>query len=316
MNKFFIFFASIFGVFLTISCNDEVLSTDEKTVLKEILIFDNYQELKNEIEIIQKLSDSERIDRENSRGFYSYGTLCDECFFNINFEEINSLESLKKFDPNEEFVEIIKNDGILVFEPKEKNVAERYIANSEKLFIVSDTIYKLVNSFLVATNKENLELIRKINKIDDVKNYSCFTINKNLERLSQKSTLNEKLVDENQTWDNTYKIKLEIETVTYWTFFPSQTQRKTSFEITNYKMGILGWYVKKMNTSYSVNLVSYDDWSFIWAELSASANNHDLGSYTKSILTPISIGWTSQYKPVFGSYQASASNGYVSVSIN
>ncbi len=245
--------------------------------------------------------------------FKSFGTISKTFFEGINFDSIKSIEELKALDKDDKYLNIFKEGGEWVFEPKELNSLERFVANEDKLFIIDSNVYKLIDGGLVSSDIKLIDELKKIRSIDEASVSSSFSINR-VGNTTFKSILLEEHTYSDVSWDKEYKIKVWIQTENFWAFNPTRTLRELEFTITNYKKGILGWYSKKLPTTYNIYLETYDDYASevgLWIE--ASASMHDIESYNtyrRTLVDP--NGWTNKYNPVFSVIRVSASNGYAS----
>lgn len=259
------------------------------------------------------MSDDERINWGKEMNFKSFGTISKTFFEGINFDSIKSIEELKALDKDDKYLNIFKEGGEWVFEPKELNSLERFVVNEDMLYIIDSTAYKLIDGGLVSSSIKSIEKLKNLKSIDEASFSSIFSINR-VGKSSLKSVLLEEHTFSNTSWDKEYKIKVWIQTENFWAFFPTRTQREVEFTVTNYKKGILGWYTKKLPTTYNVFLDTYDEFApEIGLYINESVYNHDIDSYNKYKRTDVDPnGWSNKYNPVFSDFRVSASNGYTS----
>ncbi len=310
MKKFTTFtFLLLFLTFILNSCQkDEVENT---TFSDNILVFKSMEEFESTIEEISKMSDNDRANWQKDKNFKSFGTISNSFFESINFDSIKDIEELKALDADNKYLNIYKEEGEWVFEPKELNSIERFVVNEDMLYIIDSTAYKLIDGGLVSSSIKSIEKLKNLKSIDEASFSSIFSINR-VGKSSLKSVLLEEHTFSNTSWDKEYKIKVWIQTENFWAFFPTRTQREVEFTVTNYKKGILGWYTKKLPTTYNVFLDTYDEFApEIGLYINESVYNHDIDSYNKYKRTDVDPnGWSNKYNPVFSDFRVSASNGY------
>ena len=311
---------SFLGCFLIVSlivvfnsCSKDSDLTIENTQKQNILIFKTFEEYKTVLDEVGNLKENERIAWEKTKGFKSFGSICDDFFYSVNFDTIKSLEVLEALDPEKKFLKIFKEAGELIIEPQELNSHERYIVNEDKMFIAESKTFKLLESKLVSTDIKYFEDLKNLKSIEEALLNTKFTVISNV-LPKEKSVMIEDHTFEASNAD--YKIKVWIQTENYWNFTSDfDTYRQVEFTIHNYKYGILGWYSKKLETDYTIDLITFDDNApDVYLELHSSSTNHDFSSYGKGYETFVESGWTNRFDPIFSSYYIYAGNGHVSVS--
>ncbi len=317
MRKF-LFYTSILS--LLIACNkEEIPSTIENNLKSENLItFKDYSEYFSTVERVSNMDEQGRIAWEESLGFKSFGTICDEYYYSFDFENLSNFSDFKKEESVNQYFSFREDLSGIHIEPKEMKSKERYIANKDKLFIIGDEAFKLCDSDLISTKIENIEKLKMINNKTDALLSGIFSINStSWGEKNFKSTFAEKDEKSVQSSNGDYKIKLEIETENYWAFSPTRTLREVEFWITNYKRNIIGvFYVKKAATTYDIYIDTYDtEAPDVYLHLEASAKNHDIGSYNKTEKVFVCDGWTNKYNPKFSTVTATASS-YATASLS
>jgi hypothetical protein len=292
----------IFAIILTAltSCEKEEITVSEtsKPQNKEILTFATQEEFEETLAKVNAMSKEERLAWEKEQGFKSFGTISDEFYETIDFENCKTIDDVKKHDPENKFLDIFIESGVYHVGIKEQNTTERFIANSDKIFIVGDRAVKLLDSKYAYTNISDIQSLKKINTFSEFE--SAFYNSKQNENSfpNAKKVINIEEYTKSKETSN-YKTKVTIQTENFWAFFPDRTEIETEFTITNYKKGIFGFYEQKLATYYHVELYAYDEVSGKACNVFGDATNHDINSYNKSQKVFVCDGWTNKYDPRF-----------------
>lgn len=165
-NLFFsngILFSIVFLTVFFTSCeknesdNLEAFQTEEITIKKNILAFENINDFSAFIE-------EDVTAKKKSLDFISFDDLYQKALNELN-ETINENDRSQILQKYNDVITI--SDGNYV--PLINNVAYRKIINRERLYISGDYIHKIIdNQFLVFTEKENAELLRNINSLENI----------------------------------------------------------------------------------------------------------------------------------------------------
>ncbi len=110
MKKFNIKFISILllSVFLYSCETDEVQSTASSTSTKQdILTFKTVDEFNETLAKVNAMTKTERKAWENERGFKSFGTICEEFYNSINFDDFSTIAQIKELDPQNLYLNIL-----------------------------------------------------------------------------------------------------------------------------------------------------------------------------------------------------------------
>lgn len=295
MKKIYLYIITALTIFIALACEKEEINQADNSTM-EILSFKTKEEFNETLNKVNQMSESERSEWEKSNGFKSYGTLSESFYYSINFDEIYTIEQLRSLDPDSIYLKIFKSSDEYHVERYEMNTKERYLMNSDKMFIIGTEVYKYFDSKLVYANISQINTLKQTKNISDIENNTSFSIKSNFRKIGN-ALLRQVLTEEVKT--ASCKTKFEAETENFWTFFPSQTKRETEFTIKNYTRGLFGWKIDKLFTDYEILLVSYDDITLLHYYLSESVKSHKIDSYNRSDLIHICEGWTNNYDPIF-----------------
>lgn len=155
------------------SCSkDDILAYNE-TNSSDILCFKDYNEYMETLDIIFTFNIEERKNWEESKGFKSFGTVCDEIYDSKSPEDFRSVDEIKEFvSKNDSYLRLIDDEnGELTLETVLSNHQDRYFINKEKIYKINNTVYKVFANITVLTKEENINKLRKI----DEKNLLSFT---------------------------------------------------------------------------------------------------------------------------------------------
>lgn len=291
----------IFAIILTAltSCEKEeiIVSETSKPQNKEILTFATQEEFEETLAKVNAMSKEERLAWEKEQGFKSFGTICDEFYETIDFENCKTIDDVKKHDPENKFLKIYFSGGEFYVEPAEMSIKEKFLANAEKMFIISDKAYKIIDSKTVFTNISNIESLKKAKRLKEFESINSYSIDLS-QKISAAATAEQSYFEVTRA-DHNYKTKLRIQTENFWDVFPDHTDREVEFEITNYKNGWFGFYVYKLETYINIELASLDYKSMKSFVLTSYEPSYTVGNYTRDERTYICDGWTNAYDPFF-----------------
>ncbi len=145
---------------------------DDKTFKStDYLTFENQEEFNNELNKVLSYTTAELKGYEANKGYKSFGRICDEIYENTNFENFSSFEELEAYvHSNNDYLQIIKEDGELYVETKIYNNAFRYFMNENKIFGIGENVYKAIEGYIISTDVKNIEKVKNINE----KNYNQY----------------------------------------------------------------------------------------------------------------------------------------------
>lgn len=107
---------------------------------------------------------TEENEKTETDGFVSYAEMIEKDYLELDPEYyFKSKEEMIQYalDHNDKYQLILCDDGEYIFEPRLFNHDFKYIANTDGIFQVKDSVYKIIEGGLVYTNLSNLEDIIK-----------------------------------------------------------------------------------------------------------------------------------------------------------
>lgn len=215
-------------VFTSCDKNEEIL-TDESTKLKqEILSFKTTTEYQQTLKKVSRMTDSERKNWENSLGFRSFGTICDEIYSNINPEQFKSFDDLKvELNAKNKYIELNQNnDGDYYADPKELGNNERFLMNEDKMFIVGDKVYRKLNNMLIS------DLIINISKVKSIKDTVLANSLRKVSPPAGKKNEVDEWSEDSKSDGQTYKMRVRLTTELV---VGQGFSRKDTYTFNNYK---------------------------------------------------------------------------------
>ncbi len=175
LNKItFIIFLILFN-----SCTKEQSEQNVDVFLgNNMLVFKTAEEYYAAVEKTIKLNYDELKDWEETQGFKSYGRTCEEIYFSIKPDQLNTIDDIhdvvRKYSS---FLTLVKDENNeYVLEHFLFNNPLRYIINNNKMFQVKDIVYKVFETFYVYTNYENINELIKFDESDLFLNNNKFNI--------------------------------------------------------------------------------------------------------------------------------------------
>lgn len=314
LNKYVLGMLVIILALTSCSKNEDALDSVQINE-QNILTFTTVNEFDSVLNKVNELTSDERIAWEKSKGFESYGTLSNKIYESANPEEFKNTNEINSFvELNSNYIQLytdLKGDTYCV--PKEFENSERYLLNSDKMYVIGVTAYKKFDRELVSTNIANIKTLQNANKIEEIKTDQRFLISNSMKKSQIYKVTNieaHEATNDAKYGTNTYRIKLWIQTEVfhYATPFDWETYRETEFTITNYSRSLGIWWGKTLSTTYSIDMTSWDERSDKYDTIIASATNHDIGSYNKTSKIKMSDGLSNDYPPIFANHNCSASN--------
>lgn len=143
-------------MFLAVGCKKEKMEestkTDTSTSVVDMLRFSTSDEL------FVYLENAEANNKEE--GFISYGKMADDVYYSINPEEMfSSMDEVIDYvlEHRDLFQLILGSDGEYTIETRMYNHPFRNVANTDGIFQVGDTLYKIINGGLAYTSLEKKE---------------------------------------------------------------------------------------------------------------------------------------------------------------
>jgi hypothetical protein len=151
------------------SCTKEQTEqTIDIPVKNEMLVFKTIEEYSAAIEKTIAFNHEELVAWEDAQGFKSYGRICEEIYFSINFELFNSFDEIRDVvKKNNQYLTLVKDDNDeYVLEHFLYNNPSRYIINSDRMFQIKDNVYKVFEKAYAYTNIENIDELIRLNELN------------------------------------------------------------------------------------------------------------------------------------------------------
>ncbi|MFV0392270.1 MAG: hypothetical protein ACK5KP_10370 [Paludibacteraceae bacterium] len=195
--------------------NQNVEETEGRSNIEGILSFKNYDEFSSTLSQVIRMTDEERIRWEKSQGFESFGTVCDNFYRNIDPSLFSSRYEVDNFiKTHSKYVQLYEDHTGMYFEIQEFNNPERFLMNSDKMFVIGNQVFKKINETYATTSIENLDKIKKISNISFIKSNSNIILENNFNVQKAPSAF----VTSAEDWANakigndTYRLRVWIET--------------------------------------------------------------------------------------------------------
>lgn len=165
IQRLFTFIVAFVTLFITSCSKEEVNKISNSPESLNILSFKNVKEYSEAQKIVNSLNTKELKTYEESRGYKSFGRLCDEFYNNINPEEFKSIEEIKLFvAKNSEYLQLLEDEnGEFTLETVLLNNSNRYFLNKDKMFKIDETVYKVFEKGVAMASITNIELLKNVN---------------------------------------------------------------------------------------------------------------------------------------------------------
>jgi len=169
-----LFLAVVSTSLVVSSCSKEeatIINKSDET--SNILSFKDINEYRETRNLICSFTSEELIQYEVSKGYKSFGRICDELYSNIDPEEFISTDEIKTYVTlNSDYFQLIEEEnGDLTFEKVLFRNPDRYLLNEDKMNKINGTVYKVFEDFTVSTNERNSDILKSIN-INNIASYS------------------------------------------------------------------------------------------------------------------------------------------------
>jgi hypothetical protein len=170
LKLFMLLFIGCCATSLFYSCSkDEAFQSN--VLETDIVKFKTFEEYNEALNTVLSMSKDERKNYEESKGYISFGRMCDEFYDKIDFDEFESLEAIKVFAATNDFIAVIEDyDGEIIFEKTLATNRNRFFINSDRLFQIGDYVYKAFEDGTAATHISN------IHKLVQIKSYSVYSV--------------------------------------------------------------------------------------------------------------------------------------------
>lgn len=204
--------------FLLIACDkNEIIErkNDMNENIEGILSFKSYEEFTSTLDRLSKMTTEERIGWEKSQDFISFGTMCNDFYNQVepsSFKEMNEVEEFVK--QYSKYVQLYEDAEDIYFDIQEFNNPERFLMNSDKMFVIGNQVYKKIEDTYVNTDVINLKDLKVVSDISDISSNSKFEIRNNINKSKAPSSE----ITKDEGWGNakigndTYRLKVWIET--------------------------------------------------------------------------------------------------------
>lgn len=268
---------SVLILFSTFACEkNDVIPTKEATtqsdyaVVDGVLTFSSDEACQRTVEMVNKMTEEERLTWEKSINFRSLGTIADQFYYSIDFDKFSSLEELIGFFNNNSDKLLVENEsGEYSFEPKEQGNINRYIVNKDGIYAVENTAYKEMDGQIFSASIDNIRALQSVSNRDE-ENQQIFdksVIFKVNTYINERSEYGYAYEPGNNKYFK-YRMKATMKSViknkTQWNGILAT--HELQLEINNDVRGIFGaWFAEKSTTSYDVSItgqVSGDNKSY------------------------------------------------------
>lgn len=161
----FLILGSTFTTLFIGSCTkDEVLNNTKSKESDKILRFKDLNEYNEVQRSVLSMNSQSLKAYEESKGYISFGRMCDELYNNIDPLGFKSTEEVKEFvTKNSKYLQFVEDEkGELELETKFYNRIDRYFFNNEKIFQIGDTVFKVLEEGTVKASFEDLNIFKQV----------------------------------------------------------------------------------------------------------------------------------------------------------
>jgi hypothetical protein len=306
-------FAVLAITFALTSCskNEDALATVASNK-QDILTFKTVDEFNTTVQKVNSMKPEERIAWENSKGFKSFGTICDEVYKGIDPTKFKSLQQVKDtVSKLSAYLEIGQNEeGKYYVDPKSCYYPACKIMNADRMYIIKDSVYKQFDSGCISTEISNIQYLKSLKDIDF---QTKSIINNRLLKVisSNGSEWNKEWWGYNTVSGQKYALKVRLSTQFSNRYIPSIPLRLVSYNFNNYKWTLwIYWGDYLSNTHTDITGITTDntlegDKNFLF--------NYDYYAVWDSKTTYDQFPYNYSLNSYFKSYNVYVENGRVCV---
>lgn len=317
LTKYILAVLAITFALTSCSKNEDALATIASNK-QEILSFKNSEEFLATLNKVDSMKSEERTVWEKSKGFKSFGSICDDFYASIDADKFKSKEEALSFiSANSQYIQILNHsDSSKCCVTKEFSNPTRYLMNANEMYIIGSTAYKQFDEGCISTDIANISVLKMAKDINSLKSNPAFVVQNTSNKAPiQKSTNYNGVGNSFFDWDNkttyaTFRIEIYLDTKDGSIIINgiTWTTRNTSCIIKNYKQSAgIFWSIQRY-TTYNVNL-----WT---AELNNASPVNYPYTRTNQIIDTYSVPWPPYQRvtglqllfPYFNSVTYSANN--------
>ncbi|WP_416867425.1 MAG: hypothetical protein ACMVP2_08720 [Imperialibacter sp.] len=215
-----------FSVFMhACAPQEEEINPNSKTGKSiDILTFADYQEFVTQSNEYLSKTPEEIASIEMQKGFISFGRMADEVYERAVTRSFNSIEEIELFaKENSDFVEILSDEaGEKSLERRLSDKRYRYFINTEKLFQIGETVYKVFPNKVVNAHISDIKKLKSISESDlEATNLKGISISTELRQKTSSvsplycSNVTTFVEDSNASGSERVKLKLYVQSSSY-----------------------------------------------------------------------------------------------------
>ncbi|MBO4613586.1 MAG: hypothetical protein J5709_00555 [Bacteroidales bacterium] len=148
-------------------CEKENLKEDcLSNVNCKYVFYKDMEDYDNRLREIITMTREERERYELSQGYESFGTYCEKLYESINPESFRSFDEVVTYvEKNKDYLELIEDEnGEYTLEVVNRNKIERYMYGVDKIFVIKDSAYKVLDDNMVSCSAKLIADLTKINE--------------------------------------------------------------------------------------------------------------------------------------------------------
>lgn len=283
------FFGILTLTFVLTSCsNDNVISSVE-SAKNDILTFSTTDEFNQTLQKVSSMTPVERKVWENSKGFKSFGTICDDFYKTIEPQNFKTMDDVNSFvAKNSDKIMIYTNDkGDKYCEVQEFDNPARYLMNTDRMYIIGNKAFRTFNEGVVSTDIANIETLKMAKSYSELNSNIISVRTENKQKVS--STTNPVNYSEEYTEgkvnDGWFGASQTYRLVVRFTAEYKNSQGHYMIQVVNYVWHVVLFEVSRV-TSYDATMYTTDGHNY-----SPYFSTPDLitGAYWVQNVTPVEV---------------------------
>ncbi|PKL71053.1 MAG: hypothetical protein CVV29_12645 [Methanobacteriales archaeon HGW-Methanobacteriales-2] len=154
-------------VLIISSCNKEqLIEPNEEALCENMLYFDSYEEMNEELEKVIQMNQEARFEWEKSKGFTSIELEAERLYESIDQEKFKSIDEVKSFvEQHRNLIKLgVDDNGEYEMDTKHCDMPERYFLNESRMYQVGDSVYKVFDNIKIVAGTQDADFLKSIDE--------------------------------------------------------------------------------------------------------------------------------------------------------
>ncbi len=248
---------SIFVITFAITgCSkDEDIISASASSQQDILTFATVDEFNETLQKVNAMKPEERIAWEKEHNFKSFGTISNEIYDNVDPLLFKSVLDVKAFvELNSAYIQFFedsKGDSYCV--PKELENAERFLMNTDKMYIIGNAVYKKFDEELISADiifKESLQSAENIDDLIPAIKQSVLSKTNSMSKVTSAIVTSDEINGDITIGSDNYRLNIKMSSSNVDENMTAYTVHQLN--LVNYARWLGIWWARTYNTDYDI----------------------------------------------------------------